>query len=70
MYLDLLTQVPLLDHQVWASQDTWNTALDLAAKKKSKGKGGGFWIFAAVCCIGIIVLILGIVYLMRKKKSQ
>ncbi|MRH86257.1 hypothetical protein GFY24_02035 [Nocardia sp. SYP-A9097] len=69
-YLDLMTQANLLDHHVWTNPDTWNSALEYTAKKKSSKKGGSVWIFAAVCCIGVIALILGIVYLMTNKKKN
>ncbi|MEV6068314.1 hypothetical protein AB0L82_17320 [Nocardia sp. NPDC052001] len=69
-YLDLMTQANLLDHQVWTNPDTWTSTMEYAAKKKSSKKGGSFWIFGAVCCIGIVVLILGIVYLMQNKKKN
>lgn len=70
MYLELMSQANLLDHTVWANPDTWTTAMEYTAKKSSKKKGGSFWIFAAVCCIGIVALILGIVYLMQNKKKN
>ncbi|WP_067696614.1 hypothetical protein [Nocardia jejuensis] len=69
-YLDLYTQVNLLDHHVWTNPDTWNSALEYTAKKKSSKKGGSFWIFGAVCCIGIVALILGVVYLLSQRKKN
>ncbi|MFI6871001.1 hypothetical protein [Nocardia sp. NPDC050406] len=70
-YLDLMTQANLLDHQVWTNPDTWTSALEYQAAKKKKSKNTGL-IFGAICCIGLVVLILGIVYLItnRKKKNQ
>lgn len=68
MYLELMSQANLLDHDVWTNPDTWNAAMEYTAKKKSK-KGNSFWIFGALCLIAGIVLILGIVYLATNKKS-
>ncbi|GAB0101110.1 hypothetical protein JMUB6875_00740 [Nocardia sp. JMUB6875] len=70
-YLDLMTQSTLLDHHVWTNPDTWTAALEnSAAKRSSRRRGGSFWIFAAVCCIGIIALVLGIVYLMTNRRKR
>ncbi|WP_157762730.1 hypothetical protein [Nocardia yamanashiensis] len=63
----MLTQANLLDHEVWTNPDTWNVAMEYTAKKKSK-KGSGFWIFGSVCLIAVVVLILGVVYMVNKKK--
>lgn len=69
-YLDLMTQATLLDHHVWTHPDTWNAALEnTAARRSSSKRGMSFWGFLGVCCIGIVILVLGIVYLMRRKKS-
>lgn len=67
-YLDLMTQANLLDHQVWTNPDTWTSALEYTAKKKKKSSGG--LIFGAICCIGLVVLILGIVYLITNRKKN
>lgn len=69
MYLDLLTNASLLDHTVWASPDTWNSALELAAKKK-KGRGGGGLIIGAICCLLVVALIIGGIYLLTKRKKN
>ncbi|MBF6178803.1 MULTISPECIES: hypothetical protein [Nocardia] len=68
-YLDLMTQANLLDHSVWASPDTWTAALEHQAKRKKSGGKGGL-IFGAICCIGLVVLILGIVYLVTQRKKK
>ncbi|WP_326356888.1 hypothetical protein [Nocardia sp. CDC160] len=69
-YLDLMTQATLLDHHVWTHPDTWNAALENTAARRSSGRRGmGFWGFLGVCCIGIVVLVLGIVYLMRRRNN-
>ncbi|WP_280363726.1 hypothetical protein [Nocardia abscessus] len=68
MYLDLLTNASLLDHTVWASPDTWNSALDLAAKKKKSSKGG--LIIGAICCLLVVALIIGGVYLLTKRNNN
>ena len=69
MYLDLLTQANLLDHDVWTNPDTWTSALEYQAARKKKSSKGGL-IFGAICCIGLVVLILGIVYLLTNRKKQ
>ncbi|MFJ9364245.1 hypothetical protein ACIRRA_07505 [Nocardia sp. NPDC101769] len=66
-----MTQATLLDHHVWTHPDTWNTALENTAARRTSGRRGtGFWGFLAVCCIGIVVLVLGIVYLMSRRKNR
>ncbi|WP_109522916.1 MULTISPECIES: hypothetical protein [Nocardia] len=73
MYLDLLTNASLLDHSVWASPDIWasdtfNTALDLAAKKKKKSSKGG--LIGVICCVLVVVaIIVGIVYFTKRNKN-
>lgn len=68
-YLDLMTQTTLLDHHVWTHPDTWNAALEnTAARYSSRRRGMGFWGFAAVCCVLVVALVLGIVYLMTKRR--
>ncbi|MGV9413442.1 hypothetical protein ACWDOP_26380 [Nocardia sp. NPDC003693] len=67
-YLDLMTQASLLDHHVWASPDTWNSALELAAKKKKKTSGG--LIFGLICCVGLVVAIAAVVYFLTQKKKK
>lgn len=69
MYLDLMHHAALLDHSTWTHPDTWNAALDVAAKRSNR-RGGSFWIFAAVCCIGVVALILGLVYLMTNRRKK
>ncbi|MFC9994498.1 hypothetical protein [Nocardia sp. NPDC127526] len=69
-YLDMMTQANLLDHTVWTDPNTWTSAIEYEAAKKKSKRGGSFWIFAAVCCIGVVALVLGIVYLMTKRKKQ
>lgn len=70
-YLDLMTQATLLDHHVWTHPDTWNAALEnTAARRTSSRRGTSFWGFLAVCCISIVVLVLGIVYLMSRRKNR
>ncbi|MFJ4656053.1 hypothetical protein ACIP5Y_32695 [Nocardia sp. NPDC088792] len=70
MYLDVLHQAALLDHSTWAHPDTWNAALENVASRRSSRRGGSFWMFSAVCCIGVIVLILGLVYLMTGRRRR
>ncbi|MBF6483698.1 hypothetical protein IU431_05945 [Nocardia otitidiscaviarum] len=69
-YLDLMTQANLLDHSVWASPDTWTAALEHQARRKKSGGGKGGLIFGAICCIGLVVLIFGIVYLVTQRKKK
>ncbi|AYF74702.1 hypothetical protein D7D52_13430 [Nocardia yunnanensis] len=69
-YVDLMTQATLLDHHVWTHPDTWNAALDSAARRSSRRGGFGFWGFAAVCCILIVAVVLGGVYLMTKRRNR
>ncbi|WP_054811617.1 hypothetical protein [Nocardia arizonensis] len=73
MYLDLLTNASLLDHSVWTSpdviaSDTWNTALDLAAKKKKKSSGIGF--FGVICCVLVVVAIIVAIVLFTKRRGN
>ncbi|MGN2634924.1 hypothetical protein ACWEKT_04720 [Nocardia takedensis] len=73
MYLDLLATATTFDHTVWASpdlvgSDTWNTAMELAAKKKKKGGGG--LIFGLICCVLVVVAIIVAIVLFTKRKKN
>ncbi|BAW03323.1 hypothetical protein [Nocardia seriolae] len=66
-----MTQATLLDHHVWTRPDTWNAALENTAARRSSGRRSmGFWGFSAICCIGIIALVLGGIYLMTNRRKN
>ncbi|MEV0249832.1 hypothetical protein AB0H76_24745 [Nocardia sp. NPDC050712] len=74
MYLDLLHNVTLIDHSVWANpdtylaSDTYTQAIEYAAKKKKKSKGGGL-IFGLICIVLVIALAVG-GYLLYKRSKR
>ncbi|MFI9507653.1 hypothetical protein [Nocardia sp. NPDC052566] len=68
MYVDLLTNTSLLDPSVWTSSDVLSAAVDYQAKKR-KG-GSGLFIIGGLCCLLVIVGIVGIIYLLTKRKNQ
>ncbi|GGK55052.1 hypothetical protein [Nocardia camponoti] len=74
MYQELLATASLVDPHLLGSSfdaltgtDTVNSALELAAKKK---KSNSFGIFMGLCCLAVAILIIGGIYLMKKKKSN
>ncbi|MGV9615407.1 hypothetical protein [Nocardia xishanensis] len=68
MYVDLLTNAGLLDPSVWASPDTWTTAMEYAAKKKKKSNSG--LLFGGICCLLVVVAIGVGIYLLLNKRKQ
>ncbi|MFC9893198.1 hypothetical protein ACFVMC_05855 [Nocardia sp. NPDC127579] len=73
MYLDLLHNVTVIDHSVWANpdtylaSDTYTQAIEYAAKKK-KGKGIGF---IGILCIVLVIIaaVVGVLLFLRSKKD-
>ncbi|WP_330230434.1 hypothetical protein OHA40_31430 [Nocardia sp. NBC_00508] len=68
MYSDLLTQANLLDHDVWTNSDAWTSALEYQARKRNMSSKDSRTL-GAIFCIGSVVLVLGIVYLVTKHKK-
>ncbi|MGY2026855.1 hypothetical protein ACW9HR_20545 [Nocardia gipuzkoensis] len=71
-YADVLTNAALLDPHAWSDAQVWTVALDATeARRRSRSSGrGGFSIGGLLLCIGVVVVVIGLVIWLRKRGSS